>query len=222
MFEVMKAALSEKMELQEGDLALINAQALAELKAEEVFTFRVAACDDQVDRDFERFPVETLEKMAPMFVGRTVVMDHRWSAGNQTARIFKAQVEEADNIHRLVVSCYMLDNVSNSDTIQAIKGGILKEVSVGCRMSWARCSVCGKNAYDYHECPHMNGQKYEGKACFYELMDPLDAYELSFVAVPAQPGAGVIKSKTETTDSWSPADLQKAKARLRIENERWK
>ena len=222
MFEEMKAALSEKMELQEGDLALINAQALAELKAEEVFVFRVAACDDQVDRDNERFPVETLEKMAEMFVGRTVIMDHRWSAGNQTARIFKAQVEEAEGIHRLVVSCYMLDNVSNSDTIQAIKGGILKEVSVGCSMGGCRCNICGNDGWDIEKCPHFPGQEYEGQICHFDLIDPLDAYELSFVAVPAQPGAGVIKGKKETIGGWTPAALQKAKARLRIENERWK
>ncbi len=220
MFEIMKAALSEKMELQDGDLALINAQALTELKPEDVFVFRVAACNDEVDRDLERFPVETLHKLAEMFVGRTVICDHRWSAGNQTARIYKTEVDQAENIHRLVMSCYMLTNVSNSDTITAIKGGILKEVSIGCRISWARCSICGKDAYDYHECPHIKGQEYEGKTCFYDLMDPVDAYELSFVAVPAQPKAGVIKSKNES--GWTPAAIAKAKEQLRLENGRWK
>lgn len=220
MFEIMKAALSEKSELQDGDMALINALSLAELKPEDVFVFRVAACNDEVDRDMERFPLETLQQLAEMYVGRTVICDHRWSAGNQTARIYKAEVDEVDGLHRLVVSCYMLTNVSSLDTITAIKGGILKEVSIGCRISWARCSICGNDAYDYAKCPHVKGREYEGKTCFYDLMDPLDAYELSFVAVPAQPKAGVIKS--QNNGSWSPADLEKAKAQLRIEHERWK
>ena len=33
-----------------------------------------------------------------------------------------------------------------------------------------------------------------GKKCIGELSEPTDAYEFSFVAVPAQPGAGVTKS----------------------------
>ena len=217
MFEIKKAALSEKMELAEGDLALINAQSLKELTAEEVFTFRVAACNDEVDRDYERFPVETLQKMAPMFVGKTMICDHRWSAGNQQARIYKAEVDQADGLNRLVVSAYMLRTVSNSDTIAAISGGILREVSVGCAISRVKCSICGKDA---HECPHFRGEHYEGQVCHYDLLDPVDAYELSFVAVPAQPKAGVIKNKNNS--SWSPADLEREKARLRIEHERWK
>ena len=218
MFEIMKAAQSEKMVLPESDLPLINAQALTELTAEDVFTFRVAACTDEVDRDFERFPVETLEKMAPMFVGRTMICDHNWSAGNQQARIYKAEVDELDGMHRLVVSCYMLNNVSNSDTIAAIKGGILKEVSVGCAITRARCSICGKDPYE--PCPHCKGQVYNGQVCHYDLLDPADAYELSFVAVPAQPKASVIKSKNNSC--WTSAELSTAKAQLHDETERWK
>ncbi len=40
----------------------------------------------------------------------------------------------------------------------------------------------------------MKGQVYDGKLCFMELREPADAYEWSFVAVPAQRKAGVIKS----------------------------
>ena len=42
------------------------------MTAEEVFTFRLAACDNQVDRDFERFTDAALEGLAPLFVGRPV------------------------------------------------------------------------------------------------------------------------------------------------------
>ena len=34
---------------------------------------------------------------------------------------------------------------------------------------------------------------YEGQLCFISLEEALDAYEFSFVAVPAQPAAGVVK-----------------------------
>ena len=40
----------------------------------------------------------------------------------------------------------------------------------------------------------MPGQRYDGKLCFTELQGAEDAYEWSFVAVPAQRGAGVLKT----------------------------
>lgn len=44
------------------------------------------------------------------------------------------------------------------------------------------------------ECDHSRGKRYSGRLCFAELSEPTDAYEWSFVAVPAQRGAGVTKS----------------------------
>jgi hypothetical protein len=43
-------------------------------------------------------------------------------------------------------------------------------------------------------CGHVKGRTYDGKLCWGELCEPKDAYEFSFVAVPAQRSAGVIKS----------------------------
>ncbi|MEW3478835.1 ParB N-terminal domain-containing protein, partial [[Clostridium] symbiosum] len=54
------------------------------------------------------------------------------------------------------------------------------------------CSICGTDRRETY-CGHCPGQEYEGKRCHIDLDDPTDAYELSFVAVPAQKGAGVIK-----------------------------
>lgn len=176
-----------------ADMAKINAQAMRELTTEEVFTFRVAACDDQVDRDYERFTLAALNKMAQLFVGKTIIMDHQWSAKNQTARIYDAAVEQADGINRLVVSAYMLRNEKTVPTIDAIEGGILREVSVGCAVSVARCGICGVDKVK-NWCEHHPGKDYDGKTCVIDLDEPTDAYELSFCAVPAQPGAGVIKA----------------------------
>ena len=57
---------------------------------------------------------------------------------------------------------------------------------------WARrvCSVCGASE---GTCSHVKGQIYGEQLCFLELQDPTDAYEWSFVAVPAQRNAGVVK-----------------------------
>ena len=104
---ILKAAHVEKQAVNAAELALINKQALRELEAEEVFTFRMAACDNQVDRDHERFTDKALEGLAPMFVGKSVLMDHKWAAASQTARVYAADVETRGEIKQLVLRCYM-------------------------------------------------------------------------------------------------------------------
>ena len=42
-------------------------------------------------------------------------------------------------------------------------------------------------------CRHVKGETYGTKLCFTQLEEPQDAYEWSFVAVPAQREAGVLK-----------------------------
>ena len=36
-------------------------------------------------------------------------------------------------------------------------------------------------------CPHVKGETYGDKLCYGELIDPCDAYEFGFVAIPKQP-----------------------------------
>ena len=80
-----------------------------------------------------------------------------------------------------------------SDLIKEIDGGIKKEVSVSCSAESCICSICGKDL-KRRECKHIKGRKYSGKLCHGILENPTDAYEWSFVAVPAQRKAGVTKS----------------------------
>ena len=69
------------------DLERIGALARKPLRQEELYTFSVRLCDNEIDRDFERFPAQTLEQLAPMFVGKAGIFDHQWSAQGQAARI---------------------------------------------------------------------------------------------------------------------------------------
>ena len=48
----------------EAQLEKINALAKGNLTAEQVYVFSVRLCDDQVDRDYERFDTEALEGLA--------------------------------------------------------------------------------------------------------------------------------------------------------------
>lgn len=194
MSEILKAALAKAAELSDGELALINQQALRPLTRDEVFTFKLAACDNQVDRDYERFTDQALEGLATLFTGKSVLMDHVWCAGSQTARVYAAQVETDSEVKRLVLRCYMPRTEQTAGTITAIETGILRECSVGCRMERAVCTVCGADQAKTC-CRHVPGREYDGKLCVMELDEPKDAYEVSLVAVPAQPEAGIVKSK---------------------------
>ena len=196
MEQILKEARLERAEINEEELALINAQALKPLKARDVFAFRLAACDNQVDRDFERFSEATLEELAEAFVGRPVLRDHKWSADTQTARIYAGSVEpgEGEGVRRLVLRCYMIRSEQTAPTIAAIEGGILRECSVGLAVQRVLCSICGADQRETL-CKHIPGREYDGEVCHMDLCGVADTYEVSMVAVPAQRDAGVIKSK---------------------------
>ena len=171
-------------------LEAINAQAKATLTAEQVYVFSLRLCDDQVDRDGERFDTAALPALAKLFIGKTGIVDHKWSSDNQVARIFATEVVTEAGISYIKAWAYIRRGGSNDDVIADIEAGIKKEVSVGCAMGYSICSICGS---EYGSCGHSKGQYYDGQLCCAILKEPVDAYEFSFVAVPAQPNAGVLK-----------------------------
>nr|DAQ64132.1 MAG TPA: prohead serine protease [Caudoviricetes sp.] len=219
---IMKSARLEKQTLGEKDLTLINAQTLREFTADEVYTFRLMACDNRVDRDNERFTDQALEQLAALYVGRPVLRDHSWSAGMQTARCYAASVEPDGDAKCLVLRCYMPRTDATADTITAIEAGILRECSVGCAVAHAICSICG---VDQREslCKHYPGVEYDGQVCHFDLDGAVDAYEVSLVAVPAQPAAGAIKSKRYGGNEprTNPEDAWADEAALEIERNRF-
>lgn len=188
-------------QLNQGEIELINQYTRRAMTQEEVYVFSVVLCDNDIDRDFERFTVESLMKLEKLFVGKTGVFDHNPKAQNQTARIISCKVEAVegkknavgDDYFRLVARAYMPVSEKNKDLILAIDSGILKEVSVGCAVEETRCSICGREINSV-ECMHHKGENYNGTICYGELINPTDAYEWSFVAIPAQKEAGVIKA----------------------------
>lgn len=183
------------------DLAAIRRLSRAELEADQVYTFALRLCDDQVDRDDERFTPEALERLAELFVGRPGLYDHEWSAKGQFGRIYRTEVVEEPETtgedggpgHALKAYAYLLRTPGNEELIAAIEGGIRKEVSVGCAVARRICSLCGHDIGDRARCQHVKGQVYDGRRCVVRLEEPTDAYEWSLVAVPAQRRAGIVK-----------------------------
>ena len=201
------------------DLALIRRFARAELAPEEIYTFPVILCDNEIDRDYERFDVETLSQLAQLFVGKTGISDHEWRSGNQVARIYRAElVHEAgrttaagETYAAVKARAYMLRTEANAALIADIEGGIKKEVSVGCAVEKRLCSICGKPV-GAEGCEHVKGGTYGGKLCHAVLSGASDAYEWSFVAVPAQRSAGVTKAAVIEGDPPELATLRKEAA----------
>ena len=205
------------MEIRE-ELAYINQFAKTELTEEQVYVFSVRLCDNEVDRDFERFDTTALERLGELFVGKSGIFDHQWSAKGQTARIYRTEVvrEESmvtaagDGYCWLKGWAYLLRTEKNQDLIAEIEGGIKKEVSVGCSMGRSVCSICGA---ENGACSHIRGETYDGRLCFTELRDPQDAYEWSFLAVPAQRNAGVLKHFGQNGDGSAMLEKQAALGR---------
>ncbi len=161
--------------------------------------------DNEIDdRNYEPFNLNALKDLEKLYKGKTMIKDHRRTADNQIARVYDTELVQdetkrtgAEEIYtKLIAKCYMVKTEKNADLIAEIKAGIKKEVSTSCRAKHAYCSICGEDNMK-HACSHWWGKEYDTvngkKICYFTLDGAKEAYEVSFVAVPAQPRAGTTK-----------------------------
>lgn len=230
---ICKVASVSPLEVTDADLKKINKYTLSPVSAEDVFIFKATIADnEQDDRNHMPFNLKALQDLKKLYPGKTMLKDHARRADNQIARIFDTELVQDANkqtelgeLHtELIAKIYMIKTDSNKDLISEIMGGIKKEVSTSTVPEKMICNICGvDNMKDY--CRHWPGMEYDvadatGKStkrrCKMLLHGAKEAYELSFVAVPAQPRAGTHKSigftkpvaeveeetpKTENTDN---------------------
>ncbi|MBR2284245.1 MAG: hypothetical protein IJ874_07490 [Ruminococcus sp.] len=211
--------------MEKDKLSKINRFTNREFSADELYTFKVILCDNDIDRDGERFSDKALDSLGELFVGKTGITDHEPSAANQTARIFDTRVVTDESRHTfagdtyryLEADAYMVRTADNADLITRIDGGIHKEVSISCSAGKRTCSVCGCGS-----CSHVPGKSYGGRLCCRVLDDISDAYEWSFVAVPAQRNAGVTKHFVSGRDNAAVLrDTARAEEEIRCEIRRF-
>lgn len=190
----------EASPLTPEDLALIERQTRTPPDPDALYTFSLKLCDNDVDRDNERFSTQALQQLARKYVGMTGLYDHSMRSRDQVARIFDAEVRtdpalrtQTGEVYTYVFArAYMPVTDENSALRAEIDAGIKREVSVHCAAS-SRCSVCGADLCKT-TCAHRPGEIIDGKVC-HRIHDTVaDVYEWSFVAVPAQRAAGVVKS----------------------------
>lgn len=208
---IQKLASVSPLECTDEDLKKINKYTLTPVKAEDVFIFKATMADnEQDDRNYMPFNLKALQDLKKLYPGKTMLKDHRRVADNQIARIYDTELVQNANkqtelgeLHtELVAKIYMIKTDSNKDLIAEIMGGIKKEVSTSTVPEKMVCNICGTdNMKDY--CRHWPGREYtiddgsakgSKKRCKMLLHGAKEAYELSFVAVPAQPRAGTHKS----------------------------
>ena len=97
-----------------------------------MYTFSVRLCDNEIDRDGERFSLEALEQLKTLFVGKTGIFDHNPKGENQTARLYAAElVQDPERITAagevytfLKGHAYMVRTDANRDLIRENDGGI--------------------------------------------------------------------------------------------------
>ena len=236
---INKSASVENQEVTEAELRQINKFTLTPLIADDVFTFKIVMGDNEIDdRNYEPFNLNALKDLQKLYIGKTVIKDHSRSANNQIARIYDTElVQDNSNkltgageiLTKLIAKCYMVKTSSNADLIQEIKAGIKKEVSTGCKPKHAFCSICGvDNTKDY--CSHYWGREYDTvngkKLCYFTLDGAKDAYEVSFVAVPAQKRAGTTKNycedktKQQMLNDENVDNVNKKKKNINLEKEK--
>lgn len=200
--------------LENEDLEKINTFTRTQFGADELYAFSVILCDNNIDRDYEKFSVEALYQLKDKFLGKTGICDHSMKSADQKARIFHTWVEkvkgrttqDGEELYQLKAKAYMVRTDENMPLIKEIEAGIKKEVSVSCSMRKNICSVCGNDKRTSY-CEHINGKSYNGKTAYSVLSDASDAYEFSFVAVPAQREAGVTKAFNGKKDDEKMTDV---------------
>lgn len=118
---------------------------------EGVFAFDIILCDNEVDKDNERFSIRALFQMEKLFIGKTGICGFDYKGKNVLGRIFDCKVE-CDYDRSTVIGepyCYLkatafikTNTPDKRDISRAINSGYYKEVSVGCNVMDS-CLICG-------------------------------------------------------------------------------
>lgn len=180
------------------ELALINKFSNIELTKEEVLVFPLTSADQNVDRAADQFTPKALKDMAERSPDKPYLLDHNWSSKSIVGKIFDAKAGKT-----LQQKVYVPITEKHQEIIDGMLTGLMNKVSVGFSMDPKDyiCSSCNKSLYSL-ECSHYPGGKdKEGKPVIGIIRGVKDYFEISNVAVPCQPAAGIRRSATKSLQS---------------------
>ena len=153
----------ESPEAAAETLSAINAFSLKPLARGDVAIFTLDLCNDQIDHHFSRFPIEELNRINDLVVGRPMCERHDTHGELPRGTFFRSRLwQEENGITSVRPDVYVLRTAGNADFIENIEGGVYRETSIGFAFELPECSVCGK---DVRTCDHIPGQTYAGKMC---------------------------------------------------------
>jgi hypothetical protein len=151
------------------------------------------------------FPLKELQASYNTFVGKGNFIDHK----SDDIQMIRGLVVDAymNNEDGCVECLIAVDKVSHPQLVRDIETGTVNSVSMGTRVGYSDCSVCGNVARTEEEyCEHIRNYKgmkvshYTqdqahgfGKWAIHEVNHDLEFIELSWVAVPAFKEANVLE-----------------------------
>ena len=179
------------------------------------------------------FPMKELKNSYSSFIGKGNFLDHKSDDLNAIrGLVVDAYLNEEDGCVECLIA---VDKKSHPQLARDIETGMVNSVSMGTRVGWSECSVCGNIARtDREYCDHIAGYKgmkmsmYTNNAehkygawPIHEVNHDLEFIELSWVGVPAFREANVLEkiaslkkavdedSSTKLSNSLIPENLLK-------------
>lgn len=139
------------------------------------YTFDMKICDNEVDGNYERFPVSSLKQIAKLVAGKRGTFN-----GKQAAKVLSAyvvsdntQTTKAGDTYLWVRARVNIElNDETSALIYEIEHGSKNPVLVGRSVEHMVCSICGAEF-----CNHVPGDVYGGQLCYKELYGVNEIYE---------------------------------------------
>lgn len=184
------------------DIAEINRHTMQDVTEEDVFAFPGVCSNDRLDSYFTRMdPNTTLRNYADDLRGGVSLLGNHDIYTSPYGRSYNGELIQDDingtNAVRgewYIMRGLMLNGESTDNTIRAIQGGIIRDMSVGFGGNdmWYRCSVDGK---DFMDTPYWPGDlDEEGNRVFFWVVDAR-LREVSTVYKGSCPGAYIEKAR---------------------------
>jgi len=185
----------------EKHLNLINDYTLDSVSKDEVVAFPIHAMNDKIDRDWEQFTLDSINRLAtdkkdsgPL--GKPFLFSHSRSEMAK-GRIYLAETEKTGKITHLKLWVYIPNTSQYEPFIENLVYGVYWAVSVGVGVKHASCNICKadwpSNWDDQCINGHMKGSKVDKQIVYREIGQIGEFYELSSVYLGAQYGAEVVK-----------------------------
>jgi len=206
------ARFADQLQVSEALLAKINALpgVLKPLTAEEVVVLGVAAFNDQPFADGRRrIRTGAVRKLVELAGGVPVMLNHDIFSRNAlpVGQTIDAQLSQENGALWGNLRFYMLRAAGGEELGAAIKGGQIKESSIGAFFRKFLCSICDGAI---GECDHVPMATYDGKQCLFEYDEPELFDEWSFVYRGAVKGTHFYLAARDELDA---EDAELAEAR---------